>query len=95
MLFLWDIHKANSNLKKHGVSFELAQTVFDDPYHLSIIDDDIEHEERFITLGRSIRDHVLLVVHTYLVVEDGHERIRLISARRATRKEVLQYEKGI
>lgn len=95
MLFEWDPIKAEGNLKKHGISFELAQSVFDDPQHLSLLDAKIPHEERWITIGLSADARTLVVVHTYVVMESNHELIRIISARKATRKERLEYEKRI
>ncbi|HVZ85136.1 MAG TPA: BrnT family toxin [Terracidiphilus sp.] len=86
--FEWDDAKAEINLRKHGVDFEEAKTVFEDPLAL-IIPDELhsEDEHRAIVLGMSLLARVLLVVHT----ERG-ERIRIISARRATPSERLQYE---
>ena len=95
MLFIWDPEKAAQNVRKHGVSFELAQTVFDDPFQLSVLDAKKHDEERWITLGRSADMKTLVVVHTYRVMENNREVIRIISARKATRKEVRQYEEGI
>jgi uncharacterized DUF497 family protein len=95
MLFHWDPEKALKNLKKHGVSFEMAQTVFDDPLHLSLLDSKKHAEERWITLGRSADGRMLVVVHLYHAGDDEEEAIRIISARRATKKEVRGYEKGI
>ncbi|MBI2339492.1 MAG: BrnT family toxin [Deltaproteobacteria bacterium] len=94
MLFSWDPAKAWVNVKKHGVSFELAQTVFDDPLHASVLDKRHHREERWVTLGLSAAAHILVVVHTYSVVK-GTEMIRIISARKATRREKRQYEEGI
>ena len=85
--FEWDINKATSNFEKHGVPFDEAQTVFQDPIFITVIDD--EHsadEERYITIGLSSRGRLLMVAHTE---RDG--RIRLISARTATRKEEQFY----
>lgn len=95
MLFSWDTTKAERNIKKHGVSFEVAQTVFDDPFHLSILDAKSGGEERWVTIGLGASLKTLVVVHTYIVVHEGQEFIRIISARRATKKEVRQYEEGI
>lgn len=95
MLFFWDPEKAERNLKKHGVSFEVAQTVFDDPFHLSVLDVRHRGEERWVTMGQSVLQKMLVVVHTYRVVENHQEIIRIISARRATRKEAKQYEETI
>ena len=87
-LFEWDSHKAEANLRKHGVSFEEAQTVFTDPLSITLPDPDhSEDEERFIDIGMSDNRRVLVVVYT----ERG-QRIRLISARQATAAERKQYE---
>jgi hypothetical protein len=90
LTFEWDARKAARNLLKHGVSFEEATTAFADPFSLTIRDPDhAEEEERFIQLGRSSRDRILVVVHT----ERG-DNIRIISARRASRSERRQYEQA-
>lgn len=89
LVFEWDPNKAKSNLEKHGISFEEASSVFADFNSLTI--DDPKHsiaEKRFITLGKSANGHRLVVVHT-----DRSSRIRIISARIASRKERNQYEK--
>lgn len=88
MQFEWDGEKAKKNLKKHKVSFEEAMTVFYDP--LSATFDDPDHsidEERFITIGYSSRDRLLVVSHT----EKG-KTIRIISARTATAHERKRHE---
>ncbi len=95
MLFEWDHLKSERNIKKHGISFELAQTVFEDPLHLASLDSKKQNEERWITIGRSADDNTLIVVHTYCIELKGVEHIRIISARQATRKEKKQYEEGI
>lgn len=95
MLFFWDPEKAEENLKKHGVSFEVAQTVFDDPFQLSVLDKKQRHEERWITVGRTPHEKTLVVVHTYSEAEAGREVIRIISARKATKREVNQYEERV
>lgn len=95
MLFLWDPLKAEDNVRKHGVSFEMAQTVFDDPFHLSVLDKKLHDEERWMTMGRTPHGKMLVVVHTYTITEGENETIRIISARKATKKEVRQYEEGI
>ena len=90
--FEWDPAKAASNLRKHGVSFEDAQTVFADEHGLLL--DDPDHsaaEERFILLGLSAAEGVLVVVHCYRRHRDV---IRLISARRASRRERERYAQG-
>ena len=88
--FEWDPSKDAENRRKHRVSFEEAETVFSDEHALLI--DDPEHssaEERFILLGLSVRFRVLLVVHSY---REGDEVIRIISARRATKRERTPYD---
>lgn len=95
MLFAWDPAKTEANIKKHGVSFELAQTVFEDPMHLSTLEIKSAHEERWVTIGRAVNQRALVVVHTYRELSDGEEGIRIISARKATKREARQYEEGI
>jgi uncharacterized protein len=89
--FEWDQAKAQSNLKKHRVSFEMATRVFADPFAL-VEQDRIEHgERRWQTLG-TVEGHLLLLVaHTVRDDEDGTELIRIISARRAEPKERKHY----
>ena len=86
--FEWDPNKAAENLNSHGVSFEEASTVFGDPLALSIDDPDHSIDEyRFITLGYSKRQRLLVLVHT-----EREGKIRLISAREVTQRERKQYE---
>ncbi len=90
MKFEWEAHKAAANLRKHKVSFEETATVFEDD--LSLTGRDPDHsvgEHRFITFGLSSAKRVLLVAHT----ERGG-KIRIISARPATRAERKIYEEG-
>lgn len=87
-VFEWDRRKAEANLRKHGVSFEEAQTIFTDPLAITLSDPDhSEGEERFIEMGMSDNQRVLVVGYT----ERG-QRIRLIHARRATLGEQKRYE---
>lgn len=88
MTFAWDPNKASANLKKHGVDFREAATVFDDS--LSTTFPDEEHsssERRLVTIGVSARGRAVVVAHTEL-----GEVIRIISAREATRTELKFYE---
>ena len=88
MSFDWDKEKAKSNLAKHGVSFDEATSVFDDPLFLTFADP--EHslqEQRFLIMGESARGRLLVVSFT-----DRKDITRLISARLATRKERKTYE---
>ncbi len=90
--FEWDESKSVSNLRKHGVSFREASTVFYDP--LALVIDDPDHsftEERFVILGISQELRLLVVVHCYRQQGDS---IRLISARKATRNEMSSYGGG-
>jgi uncharacterized DUF497 family protein len=94
MLFSWDEGKNESNKKKHGVSFETAQLVFDDPNSYSRLDRLEGGEQRWHTTGFVDGVVMLLVVHTWL---DDHEEehIRIISARRATREERRKHEEAV
>jgi len=89
--FEWDTAKASANLRKHGVSFELALRVFSDPLAFSHQDRIEGGEQRWQTLGMADGVLLLLVAHTVLNLDDG-EVIRIISARMATRKERHDYE---
>jgi uncharacterized DUF497 family protein len=87
--FSWDDRKSALNRKKHGISFEEAQTVFVDENALLICDPDHSiDEDRFILLGLSARLHILVVCHCYREQDDV---IRIISARKATLSEQRQY----
>jgi uncharacterized protein len=95
LIFEWDAKKATINLKKHGVSFEEAKTLFNDPFLLTY--PDTEHsdiEERFISIGYSTRNRTLLVVHADR--EEGEEFviIRIISCRQVTATERRLYEEN-
>lgn len=86
--FEWDNQKAHSNVQKHGISFDEASTVFADPLSLTIHDPlHSEDEERLVLIGISHKNRTLIVVHT----ERG-DNIRIISARKATKKERSYYE---
>jgi len=90
MDFDWNKEKAAANRIKHGISFEEAQTVFNDCDALRIYDPDhSEKEERFVLLGLSSLFRVLVVCHCY---REDDEQIRIISARKATKKEAATYE---
>ena len=88
LTFEWDEEKAVANLKKHQVSFEEAITVFNDPLSITILSPDHSiDEERYIDIGISSKGQLLVVVYT----ERG-QNIRLISSRKATRREQRDYE---
>ena len=87
--FVWDLTKAESNVKKHKISFEEAQTVFSDPNARMIFDPEHSRDEdRFILLGISSGLRLLVVCHCYI---ENDMVIRIISARKANRKEQKQY----
>lgn len=91
MVYEWDAEKAKANRRKHGVSFDEGATVFLDPLALTFLDPDHStREEREITIGHSTRHQVVFVSHC----QRGN-RVRIISARKATRGERKQYEEGI
>jgi uncharacterized protein len=86
--FEWDDKKAIGNLDKHGVSFEEGATIFNDPLIATIVDPGHSaSEDRFVSIGTSIQNRILVVVHTF-----REERIRLISCRKATNTERNAYE---
>jgi len=90
MEFEWDDDKAASNEQKHGVTFLEAQTVFADPLALTGYDPDhSDGEDRFITMGSSLEGRLLVISHT-----DRDNRVRIISAREASRRERRDYEDG-
>jgi uncharacterized DUF497 family protein len=94
-LFSWDDIKNASNRDKHGIGFELAQQVFDDPLHVSRQDRIENGEQRWQTVGEAAGVLLLLVAHTWHDTDSGEEHIRIISARRATKLERKVYEQGI
>jgi len=90
LLFEWDPDKAKENLEIHGVSFDEAGTAFRDTLSLTIYDPlHSEEEDRFVLMGNSHKDRLLVVVHTV-----RGDNIRLISARKASKKERKQYEEN-
>jgi uncharacterized DUF497 family protein len=90
LVFEWDEGKARENVRKHGVSFDEARTVFGDALSWTIPDPMHSHEEaRFLTIGFSAQGRTLVVAHT-----DRGQNLRLISARLATRKERHDYEEA-
>lgn len=93
MHFIWDDAKNRLNKAKHCVSFEIASLIFADPLHISVLDRIESGEERWQTLGMAGGVVVLLVAHTFME-EGGEEVVRIISARKATRKERQRYEEG-
>ena len=92
--FEWDPAKAESNRRKHGVSFETATRVFADPFALTVQDRIEQGESRWQTLGIVEGYLLLLVAHTIWDDDEGTEVIRIISARRAEPKERKRYEQN-
>ena len=94
--FDWDPTKAAANIAKHGIAFDSAMTVFLDPLALSRFDDDNSDDEpRWVTLGETSKGHLIVVVHSYVDSAPDQVLIRIISARRATGREMRQYREGI
>jgi uncharacterized DUF497 family protein len=95
--FTWDERKDRANRRKHGISFETAALVFDDPFQLSTQDREVEGELRWQTVGMVKARQTLLVAHTLSesVNEGDEEVIRIISARKATPQERSIYAQGI
>ncbi len=91
--FEWDTKKATSNYKKHAVAFEVAVSVFKDKRAVSIYDENhSDSEERWITIGLDEVTRILVVIHTYLIFSNDSCSVRIISARKATPKEIMMYE---
>lgn len=91
MHFEWDEKKNKKNKAKHGISFDEAKTVFSDSSAFLFADPDTTDEDRFLLLGFSINLRTLVVCHC---LRENDEVIRLISARKATKKETKLYSKG-
>ena len=90
LLFEWDLNKAKKNIKIHGVSFDEASTTFRDTLSLTIYDPlHSDEEDRLILIGNSCNNCLLVIVHT-----EREDKIRIISARKATKNEGKQYEKN-
>jgi uncharacterized protein len=90
LLFEWDPDKAKKNIKIHGVSFDEASTAFKDTLSLTIYDPlHSDEEDRFVLIGSSYKNRIIVVVHT-----ESEDKIRIISARKATKKERKQYEEN-
>lgn len=93
MKFEWDEEKNKKNRKKHGIWFEEAQSVFEDDMAKVFFDStSSDHEDRFLIIGNNASGENLIVVHCY---RKNDEVIRIISARKTTKKERLIYEEGI
>lgn len=94
--FDWDPSKEANNIRKHRVSFQQASSVFRDPSHISIFDEDhSEDEDRWITIGIDKSGILRVVVHTFNAISEEVYEIRIISARKATIAEAEVYYEGI
>ena len=94
--FEWDTGKAKSNVRKHKINFERATTIFRDPNLLSIPDEEHSvNEERWLTMGLDENGSLLVVSHKFENLSNAVYRVRIISARKATKREETQYEEGI
>ena len=94
--FEWDEAKAEANARKHGVTFELASSVFHDPRLLTVAD--LEHgdtEERWLSVGCASNGVLLSVIYLWSDADPAATNIRLISARKSTQAEVHQYREGL
>lgn len=90
ILFVWDRRKAAANVRKHDVSFEEAAQIFGDPLLLTVPDrEHSEREERFFSIGQSWAGRLIAVSH-----QESRNKIRIISARKATRREARSYAEG-
>lgn len=93
--FEWDENKATTNLAKHKISFDEGRTIFTDPFLFTLPDDEhSDNEDRFISIGKSTNEKILLVVHLERQNKLNHVLIRIISCRKATTTERKIYEEG-
>jgi len=89
--FEWDRDKEKANKSKHKVTFMEACYVFTDKYMLTLYDEEhSENEDRWVTIGETLNSRILVVIHTYRKAK-GRESVRIISARKATKREEKQY----
>jgi uncharacterized DUF497 family protein len=90
--FNWNPEKASNNLRKHQISFDRATSIFRDPRAISIIDEEhSESEERWLTMGLDDSGILLVVSHTFKMVDTSTCEIRIISARKADKSEIKPY----
>lgn len=93
--FEWDPVKNSTNMRKRRVSFQRAATLFRDPNHISVYDDDhSEGEDRWVTIGTDSRGTLQVVIHTFEAIDKTTYKIRIISARKATKAETDFYKQG-
>jgi len=93
--FEWDFNKAKTNLTKHKISFEDATSVFKDERAISLFDEKhSDSEERWITIGMDSVTRTLVIIHTFISIDKENTNIRIISARKATKKEQQIYKES-
>ena len=91
--FEWDPGKARENLRKHGIAFDRAGEIIVDPLAVTVRDDEhSEDEERWVTIGKDRHGSILLLIHTFSEITAEECRIRIISARKANKRETRQYK---
>ncbi|MCI0469717.1 MAG: BrnT family toxin [Nitrospirae bacterium] len=91
----WDEKKNKANIEKHGISFREAYEIFEDPFIASSLDKRFDYyDERWVSFGITKSSKVIAVGHLYWLSADGEEYIRIITARKATKKEREQYEES-
>ncbi len=91
MKFEWDPEKNRKNKIKHGIDFESATAIWDDPFLIVTFDEHIDREDRWLAIGTLYSEVLVVAVHTYRALDDV-EAIRIISARKATKSERTRYE---
>ena len=91
MRFIWDDLKNRSNKRKHGIGFDIAAHVFLDPLQITRLERVVEGEERWQTIGRV---GAVIVLVAYIVIGEEEEIIRIVSARKVTRQERIEYEEA-
>ena len=95
LIFEWDAKKANANIRKHRVPFDEAKTIFDDPLLVTYPDDfHSDHEDRYISIGFSAHNRILLAVHTEVQETEETLVVRIISCRKTTSSERKYYEEN-
>ncbi|MFP4332237.1 MAG: BrnT family toxin [Campylobacterales bacterium] len=94
--FEWDTNKAKTNFSKHNIRFEDAVSVFRDKNAISIYDEkNSAKEDRWVTIGMDFKTRTMVVIHTFVYVDSKSCNIRIISARRATKKEQREYKDSL
>jgi hypothetical protein len=93
--FEWDPSKASTNFLKHKVSFEDASSIFKDKNAISVYDEKhSSQEDRWVTIGLDAKTRMLVVIHSFISIDENNCNIRIVSARKATKKENKIYQQG-